>query len=229
MRSLIGRSLLPGLLPGVLLAACAPTVADRELRPDSISRAGELTADQGAVVISVRSEMFLDVPLELYFLREGGDLANPADLFVVERRPGSLSLKANTLTHDVEAYRLQPGTYRLVAHGMNCPSVPVVSEDCVAKRRNMGISREYYRPNRNYEADAPSFEVRAGAVTYAGDFVLTARNTVEWSPIPDEELEAVRGRFAQAATGPEPTVPTEYRLRYQTEPRSFEEDAGRRY
>ena len=40
---------------------------------ERVTRASALDAGYGAVVISIRSELYLDEPLDVYFLRVGGD------------------------------------------------------------------------------------------------------------------------------------------------------------
>ena len=104
-----------------------------------------------------------------------------------------------------------------------------MNERCLIDRQGLTGKVEVSRPSRGYGEDAPSFEVRAGAVTYAGDFALTSRNAMEWSVIPNEELGAIRRRFGSLERAPDPVVPEEYRRRYGLFPRSYEDDRGRRY
>ena len=146
-----------------------------------------------------------------------------------ERRQGFFAFGNDTLGFQVRAYQLKPGTYRLVAHGMNCPKVPQEDERCLVDESGLLGTVERSRPSRGYPESAPTFEVQAGAVTYAGDFILTARNQIEWLEIPAEELSRAHRRFASMAPGPEPAIPENYRLKFGLTARTYEDDAGRRY
>lgn len=209
--------------PGTVYAQGPGVEAER------VSRASALDTDHGAVIISIRSELYLEEPLDVYFLREGGDINNDADVVKFGRKQGFFSFGNDTTEYKVRAFQLREGTYRLVAHGIDCAKVPAENERCVVDLGGILGTEEVWRPSRGYGEIAPSFEVRAGAITYAGDFALTSRNTVEWSEIPLGELEQVRRRFGGLELGPDPVIPAEYRLKYGLRPRSFEDDYGRRY
>lgn len=211
-------------LPGWSAALADPgTLAER------VSRASAVDDGFGAVVISIRSELYLEDTLNVYFLREGGSTANDADVIRFERDQGFFALTNDADEYKIRAFQLRPGTYRLVAHGINCPKIPAENERCLVDMSGLLGSDEISRPSRGYNAIAPTFEVQAGSVTYAGDFGLTARNSVEWSEIPQDELERMRRRFARMPSAPEPIIPGEYRLKFPLNARSYTDDANRRY
>ncbi|BDI61047.1 hypothetical protein [Qipengyuania nanhaisediminis] len=219
----------------VLLAAClalpgwTSLAADPGTEPERVSRASAVDSGLGAVIMSVRSELYLEDTLGVFFLREGGSITNPGDVVRFERRQGMLSFGNDTLGFKVRAYQLRPGIYRLVAHGVSCEKVPAENERCLVEFKGIAGAEEISRPSRGYGGDAPRFEVRAGAVTNAGDFVLTARNTIEWAPIPGDELRRLRARFADAVAAPEPVIPEQFRLVYRLKARSLSDDWNRRY
>lgn len=225
MRRIIAAFLAASLaLPGWSAALAEPgTEVER------VSRASSLDNGMGAVVISIRSELYLEDTLGVYFLREGGSIANDADVVRFERRQGMLSFGNDTLGFKVRAFQLRPGTYRLVAHGVSCTKVPAENERCLVDFKGLAGSQEISRPSRGYSGDAPSFEVRAGAMTYAGDYILTGRNTVEWAPIPPDEMRRTERRFAGLPRAAEPDVPLEFHLKYGLRARSLEDDWNRRY
>ena len=68
----------------------------------------------------------------------------------------------------------------------------MVSEDCYSEAAQHGyLHASLTGQIAITKPSAQSFEVRSGALTYAVLFrVVTARYTVEWSPIPDEELQS---------------------------------------
>lgn len=223
------RLIVAALSLSLALPGWSAALADPGTEAERVSRASSLDSGMGAVVISIRSELFLEDALGVYFLREGGNIANDADVVRFERRQGMLSLGNDTLGFKVRAFQLRPGTYRLVAHGVSCAKIPALNERCLVDFNGLAGSQEISRPSRGYDEIAPSFEVRAGAVTYAGDFILTARNTVEWAEIPYEELRRTERRFTGLPRAPEPIIPGEYRLIYGLHARSLEDDWNRRY
>ncbi|UAB77080.1 hypothetical protein INR77_09555 [Erythrobacter sp. SCSIO 43205] len=197
---------------------------------ERLKRVSALDAGNGALIISIRSEIYLDEPLDLFFLREGGDVANESDVIRLTRKQNQLAFTNSTTKYKVRAYQLRAGTYRLIAHGMDCPKIPAEDERCLSDVSGLLLGKLVLgRPSRGYGEEAPSFEIRAGQVTYAGDFALTSRNRVEWSQIPQEELGRSERAVKGLARGPEPVVPEGFELKYGLFPRSFETDAKRRY
>lgn len=213
----------------IVLPGWSAAQADPGTEAERVSRAASLDTGMGAVVISIRSELYLEDTLGVFFLREGGNVANDADVIRFERRQGMLAFGNDTLGFKVRSYQLRPGTYRLVAHGVSCAKIPAENERCLVDFKGIGGTQEISRPSRGYDDIAPSFEVRAGEVTYAGDFVLTARNTVEWAEIPFDELRRTERRFSAMPRAPEPIIPGEYRLIYALNARSLDDDWNRRY
>ncbi len=203
--------------------------ADPGIEAQRVSGPSAVEEGHGAVVISIRSEIYLDDPIHVFFLREGGDIANDEDVVRFKRRQGFFAFGNDTVSYKIQAFQLRPGTYRLVAHGMNCAKVPTINERCLVEEPGIYGSLELSRPSRGYGEEAPTFEVRAGSVTYAGDFALTGRNTIEWSQIPVRELERTRRRFREMPIAPEPVVPEDFLLKYGLNARSYEDDAGRLY
>ena len=217
------------LLASLSVPGWSAALADPGTEAERVSRASSVDAGHGAVVISIRSELYLEDTLGVYFLREGGEVTNDADVIRFERDQGMLSFGNDTLGFKVRSYQLRPGTYRLVAHGVSCAKVPAENERCLVDFKGIGGTEEISRPSRGYAGNVPSFEVRAGEVTYAGDFILTARNTVEWAAIPPDELRWSMRRFAEMPRAPEPIVPGDYVLVYGLQARSLEDDWNRRY
>ncbi|MEM7778828.1 MAG: hypothetical protein AAF697_00385 [Pseudomonadota bacterium] len=225
MRSFISALLLATMLvPG-----WSSLQADPGTEAERVSRASSVDEGMGAVVISIRSALYLEDRLDVFFLREGGNIENDADVVRFGRKQGLLSLGNNTTSYKVRAYQLPPGTYRLVAHGVGCPKVPAVDERCLVDASFLTGTEEISRPSRGYTELAPRFEVRSGQVTYAGDFALTAQNTIEWSVIPADEIERTQRRFSRFPRAPDPEIPEEFALKYVLSPRSLNDDWNRRY
>lgn len=225
------------LILAVLLAAAAPLgsnlAAQSEgvpaLAAEQVNRASAIEPGYGAVIISIRSELYLEEPLEVFFLREGGEATNPADVVTFGRKQSFFAFGNSTVKYQVRAYQLRVGTYRLIAHGIDCPKIPAENERCLVDRRGLTGTVEVSRPSRGYGEGAPTFEVREGMLTNAGDFALTARNTIEWSAIPPKDFGKAIQRFRGLQSGPDPVIPDGFRLKYGLFPRSFEDDRGRRY
>lgn len=203
--------------------------AQAGVEADRVSRPAALDDGLGVVVISIRSEIYLDDPLHVYFLREGGDVKRAEDVVWFERRQSFFAFSNDTVKYKIRAYQLPAGRYRLVAHGMNCAKVPAIDERCLIEVSGLTGTVELSRPSRGYGEEAPVFEVKSGAATYAGDYALTARNTVEWSEIPAAELARTRRQFGQLPNGPVPVIPESFIREYGLFPRTYEDDMNRRY
>jgi len=213
------------LMPTALCAA-TPEVGRAA---EAISKASALAPQHGALIISVRSELFLVAELDVYFVREGGDVSNDDDVFRFSRAQPTLALGNKTTKYKVRAYQLPAGRYRLAGHGAKCTKVPGPDERCLADISFAGIGETVSFPSRGYDKGAPVIEVRAGELTVAGDFGLTARNTLEWSEIPADKLSRLARKFASLPPGPKPEIAEDYRLKYPLRPRSMADDRGRRY
>ncbi|MEM6857828.1 MAG: hypothetical protein AAF559_08145 [Pseudomonadota bacterium] len=226
-------TLLAGLafMVAIIVAALVPTpaFAQQGAEPERISRASSLEPGHGAVIVSVRSELYLLSKLNVYFVREGGDIANEADIVRFTRSQPTLSFGNTTTKYKVLSFQVRAGRYRLAGHGAKCTKVPEPDERCLVDVKVIGIGETVSFPSRGYGEDAPVIEVREGALTIAGDFGLTARNTLEWSAIPSDKLNKVAKKFARLPRAPDPVVGEDYLLKYPLRPRSFEDDRGRRY
>ncbi len=233
-KHVLGTADMRSIIAAIFLAlmaipAWSAALAEPGTEVERITRASALGSGNGAVVISIRSEIYLDEPLDVYFLREGGSITNDADVIRFVRKQGFLAFGNDTLRFKIRAFQVPAGTYRLVAHGMECPKIPEADERCLIEEPGFLGRGEVSRPSRGYGEDAPSFEVREGHVTIAGDFALTSRNTIEWSEIPAEEVRSTERRFARLQRAPDPVVPESFRLKYGLFPRSYEDDRNRRY
>lgn len=219
----------------VAIALAAPLAAESGnggppgYTPEKLSRASGLDAGNGAVIISVRSELFLLDTLNLFFVREGGDTSNDADVIRFTRAQPPLAFSNATAKYKPRAFQMAAGRYRLAGHGVRCPKVPDIDERCLVDVKVLGIGETVSFPSRGYGPDAPVIEVREGALTIAGDFALTARNTVEWSEIPSDKLRKAERRIKGIPRGPEPLVSSDFRLQYPLRARAPEDDKGRRY
>lgn len=222
------RSFIPALaialavMPGAVLA-------DPGTAPDKVSQSSSVEQGHGVVAVSVRSAIWLSEPLHVYFLREGGNIDNDADVIRFTRKQGFWAIGNDTTDFLVKTFELPPGRYRLVAHGVKCPSVPEPSQTCRVRVEFAGSSSRISFPSRGYEGETPVFEVRAGAITYAGDYALDARNRIVWSRIPEDQLDKVQKRFAKLSTGPEPEIPLDWHMTGRLDRRGMLRDAGRSY
>ncbi|QIQ86175.1 hypothetical protein [Erythrobacter sp.] len=211
------------------MLAPAPLWAQKGREPDEISRAGALKEGTGAIIISIRSELYLLDELSVWFVREGGSKDNPADLVRFTRSQPALAFGNRTTKYKVRAYQLPAGRWRLAGHGVRCEKVPAPDERCLVDVKVLGIGETVSFPSRGYGEDAPVFEVREGALTDAGDWGLTARNTIEWSPIPPDQARKALRRLSSLSAGPKVEVSEDYRLKYGLFPRSYDDDKNRRY
>lgn len=149
------------------LALAAPTNA---VEPRSISSASSIKNGMGSVRLSIQSQTQQAGTLHVWFLREGGDLANKKDLLKFERKQGVPLIGVNMIDSSPKVFPLPAGRYRLLAHGVKCPGLPPEGTICsVTENWNY-----YQTPTARYGDDAPAFEVVAGKLTDAGEFILEA-------------------------------------------------------
>lgn len=222
------RSLFLAVMAALAVVPAIAT-ADPGTSPRKASKAASVDPGHGVVVVSVRSAIFLDATLNVYFLREGGSIDNDADVFRFSRKQGLLAIGNDTTDFAVKTFQLPAGRYHLVAHGVRCPKVPEPGQTCSLRVEFGGANERVSRPSKGYEGETPAFEVVAGSVTYAGDFALDPRNRIMWSEIPDKELGKVGKKFGSLAVGPDPVVPLDFYLVGELNRRGMFRDSGRTY
>ena len=209
---------------GALIIAASPALA---VEPRAISSARQIKPQHGAVRLSVQSQVQQQGTIHLWFVREGGDPGRSADILKFERKQGVPLLGMNTVDSRPAVYSVAPGRYRLLAYGVACPMLPPPGTyACSSTINNIPIGS---MPARRYDGDVPSFEVEAGKLTDAGEFILEARPDAPISEeaalkflLRDHRAFEIRVRasalprpaaFGAAGTGPEPNVPAEFQSR----------------
>jgi hypothetical protein len=151
----------------LLLSAASPALA---IEPKPIDSAREMKAGTGAVRLSVQSQTQQWGTLHVWFLRDGGDPSNKQDLLEFERKTGVPLAGVNMIDSKPRVYALTPGRYRLVGHGVQCGSLPPEGTTaCTVSQYGT-----YETPAQRYDPPSPSFEVVAGKLTDAGEFILEA-------------------------------------------------------
>lgn len=206
----------------IALFAAAPALA---IEPRAITSARQIKPQQGAVRLSVQSQVQQQGTIHLWFLREGGDPSRSADLLKFERKQGVPLLGLNTVDSRPAVYPVAPGRYRLLAYGVACPMLPPPGTfACSSTMNGVPIGQ---MPARRYEGEVPSFEVAPGRLTDAGEFILEAR---PGAPIGEEAAlkflmrdhrafeirvrpatQKLPPAFGSVATGPDPQVPAGFR------------------
>lgn len=212
--------------PAILCAALLATPA-HAIEPRTISSAAQIKREQGAVRLSIQSQVQQQGTIHVWFLREGGDPSRSADILKFERKQGVPLLGVNTVDSKPAVYSVPPGRYRLLAYGVACPMLPPPGTyACAATMNNVPIGQ---MPARRYQGEVPAFEVAPGQLTEAGEFILEAR---PGAPIAekgaleflmnDHRAFEIRVRptalprpasFAKAVAGPPPIVPAGFESR----------------
>nr|WP_295370979.1 hypothetical protein [uncultured Sphingosinicella sp.] len=153
----------------MMLAASSPALA---VEPRPITSPKQIKPQHGAVRLSVQSQVQQQGTIHVWFLREGGDPAQSADVLKFERKQGVPLLGMNTVDSRPAIYSLPPGRYRLLAYGVACPMLPPPGTyACSATMNNIPLGQ---MPARRYEGEVPSFDVEAGKLTEVGEFILEA-------------------------------------------------------
>ena len=207
-----------------LMLAASPALA---AEPRSINSPSQIKAGQGAVRLSVQSQVQQMGTIHVWFLREGGDPKRSADLLKFERKQGVPMLGTNTVDSRPAIYSVPPGRYHLLAYGVACPMLPPPGTwSCQATVNSIPTGS---MPARRYEGEVPSFEVETGKLTEAGELILEAHPDAPISEeaalkflMRDHRAFEIRVRpsanprpaaFAKAAAGPAPIVPTFFQSR----------------
>ena len=209
-------------------AAIAVAIPAHAVEPRAINAATQVKANQGAVRISVQSQVQQGGTIHLWFLREGGDPSRSSDLLKFERKQGVPLLGTNTVDSRPMVYSILPGRYRLLGYGVGCGAVPTAGTyGCISRMNGIPLGT---MPARGYdEPDLPAFEVVAGQLTDAGEFILEAGGN---APISEQEafnhlqhnhrdfqirvrhsLDPRPASFATLAAGPPITVPKHFESR----------------
>lgn len=200
----------------LLLGVSAPALA---IEPKPVGSAAELKAGMGALRISAQSQTQQWGALRIWFLREGGDPQNEADLLEFDRKVGVPIAGVNMIDSKPKIYAIRPGRYRLIGHGVKCKAMP--PEGTVGcSVREFGMKET---PALRYGEPAPSFEVVAGKLTDAGEFILeaspnspitegnalkTVRKNPRWFRIGVRPIaEPIPAGFAALGAGPSVQVP----------------------
>lgn len=213
-RILAAAALLAALQPGPALAG----------KPASVASAGDLKAGQGAVRLSVQAQTQQWGTLHVFFLREGGDPANKGDMVKFSRSVGVPLAGVNQIDPQAKVYALPAGRYQLLGFSVKCDALPPEGTS------NCSVSEHFSRyetPARRYAAPAPEFEVVAGRLTDAGEYIVEAPLTapiaegdaLKWTQhnAPMFEMRvrqsalAVPSGFANLPPGPAATIPDGYK------------------
>lgn len=140
------------------------------VEPRSITSASKVKHGMGAVRLSIQSQTQHMGTLHVWFLREGGDATNNKDLYKFERKQGVPLMGLNMIDSSPKIFALPAGRYRLLAHGVKCGELPPEGTICSVTE----YGNHYLTPTARYGWDAPAFDVVAGQLTDAGEFILEA-------------------------------------------------------
>ena len=158
------RNLYLAALGAALLPASAVAI-----KPKAVSSPSKLPTGMGIVRLSIQSQTQHGGKLFVWFLREGGNPANKEDVLRFERGQGVPIAGTNMIDQTPRTFALPPGRYRLLGHGVGCGQLPPEGSICL-----YGPFGGSPMPTSRYGLDAPSFEVVAGQLTDAGEFILEA-------------------------------------------------------
>ena len=151
-------------LGAVLLAASTSAPA---VKPKAVSSPAKLPTDMGVVRLSIQSQTQHGGKLYVWFLREGGSPENKQDILRFDRGQGVPIAGTNMIDQTPRTFALPPGRYRLLGHGVGCGQLPPEGTMCL-----YGPFGGSPMPTGRYGPDAPTFEVVAGQLTDAGEFIL---------------------------------------------------------
>ena len=204
-----------GLLLG--LALVSSSAAAKE--PRAVATAKQVKPHLGAVRLSVQSQTQQMGKLYMWFLRQGDDPAGQ-EVLRFERGSGVPLAGTNMIDSKPQVYALPPGFYYLIAHGVKCSDLPPFGTSGCSVAEG---ALRYTAPASRYTGPTPTFQVVAGQLTDAGEFILEAAPD---SPMTEGEADSfaqnspwafnVRVRasnvpapasFSSMGSGPAPFIP----------------------
>lgn len=214
-------------MSAIAWAVLAPKAVQAEVtEPPKVASPAKLKPGEGAVRLSVRTQKQFTETFFLYFVRldeSGGD----SDAYVrIERGAGVPFAGSNMIDVKPVIYRMPAGRYRLLGYTMRCEGVPFEGALCTGS-----ISGPF--PTGYYNNPAPTFDVKGGGFTDAGDFILEYtgerpigeiagiaavdehRSDIRWKPI-SAPIPAV---FASGGDPGAPTIPAPFQSRITCEAR----------
>ncbi len=201
--------------------ALAPTPIEAKVsEPPKLASPAKLKPGEGAVRLSVRTQRQFTETFFLYFVRLDEAGADTDSFIRIERGAGVPLAGSNMIDPKPMIFRFPAGTYRLLGYTMRCEGVPFEGALCVG-------SLSGPLPTGHYKAPAPTFEVKEGGFTEAGDFILeytgpramteidgiaevdALQADIRWLPLTSAKPAA----FAGLADAGAPTIPADFQSR----------------
>lgn len=142
------------------------------IEPRKIKAAKALKADEGALLLSVRSQRQGTETLFVYFVAVDEAGRDGAQVYRFERGAGVPIAGSNMIDQKPIVYRLPAGRYRPLAFTIGCEGVPFEGAICSRGLGGNGLPTGYYRSSR------PVITVKPGTLTNAGDFIVEYTGTL---------------------------------------------------
>jgi hypothetical protein len=158
--------LLLALALALSASATSVAAADRDIvEPKKIKSVRDLRAGEGAVQLSVRTQMQFIETLIVYFVEVRPDGSDGSKVFRFERGAGVPVMGSNMIDQKQQTYRLPAGRYRPLGFTVACNQMPY--------REGLVCTKGFAEfPTGFYASGEPVFEVAAGQMTTAGDFIV---------------------------------------------------------
>ena len=139
--------------------------------PRELSSQTALPTGMGAIRLSLRSQLQLPETLHLWFLPAREGAVDSKEGLRFERKQGVPLAGSNMIDSRPRVYSVRPGRYRLAAHVTGCEQLPPPGTVCSKNWNPL--------PTGTYLQESVTFEVRAGELTDAGEFVLELPPSVD--------------------------------------------------
>jgi hypothetical protein len=157
-----------------------PLRAETVYEPKKISSPKKLKLGDGAVRLSVRTQGQYTDTFYLYFVQVSESGSDTDKYIRFERGAGLPLAGSNMIDSKAAIYQIPLGRYRLVAYTMRCQSVPRPGTQCFS-------SLSGALPTGHYAGPSPTFEVKSGAYTDAGDYIYEYQG-----PLPKNEVDELK-------------------------------------
>ena len=137
------------------------------IEPRKITSANRLRAEEGALRLSVRTQIQSTQTLFVYFVEVRDDGSDGTRILKFERGAGVPLMGSNMIDPRPAVYRVPVGRYRPIAYALGCTDMPqTVNQVCAMNFGGAMWPTGYYRQS------SPIVEVVAGQLTEGGDFIV---------------------------------------------------------
>ena len=135
--------------------------------PKKIKSAKKLKEGEGALQVSLRTQVQYTQTLYVSFIKLNEDGTDSDIVYRMERGAGVPVMGSNMIDPKAVVYRLPAGLYRPLAYTVACRGIPSFGSVCSGP-----IAPDGGFPTAYYRSSGPVIDIKAGELTVGGDFIV---------------------------------------------------------